>query len=204
VREAARERGREAGGMRLLAGLVAVRRSLLAPGFGIAVDPSRLVHTATEGMDFVAGTGHLRRRAHRRTRSCRARRLAPPRKPLWMAVAGTELGPSSSVVRAGLRCLLPGGAGIVARPPDGRSCGDGRGVGRGVHHAAFALAAVPHGPAAVAPVAVCGVGRRGVRSNGDPSLPVSTSRRRCRAGGNPLGVGGPLAKRSPYFRLART
>lgn len=164
-----------------------MRRSLLAPGLGIAVDPSRLVHTATEGMGCVAGTGHLRGRAHRRARSWRARRLAPPRKPLWMAVAGTELRPSPSVVRAGLRRLLRGGAGIVARPSDGRSRGGRSGVGGGVHHAAFALAAVPHGPAAVAPVAVCGVGRRGVRSNGDRSLPVPTSRRRYGADGEPAG-----------------
>jgi hypothetical protein len=85
VTEGARERGREAGGMRIpsaswlawsLCGLVTVRRSLLAPGVGIAVDRSRLVHTATEGMGFVAGTGHLRRRAHRRARSWRTHRLA--------------------------------------------------------------------------------------------------------------------------------
>ena len=63
-----------------------------------------------------------------------------------MAVAGTELGPSSSVVRAGLRCLLcGGGAGIFARPPYGRSRGGGRGVGGGVHHGAFALVLFPTG-----------------------------------------------------------
>jgi hypothetical protein len=39
----------------------------------------------------------------------------------------------------------------------------------------------------VIPVAACGVGRRSVRSNGDPSLPVRTKRRHCRAGGEPAG-----------------
>src|SRR5215208_300235 len=65
----------------------------------------------------------------------------------------------------------------------------------------------------VIPVAACGVGRRSVRSNGDPSLPVRTKRRHCRAGGEPAGRRGSCRRSAlrifdrlvlPYRRHCRS
>src|ERR687890_443461 len=130
-----------------------MRCDVVGPGFGHAADRPGLVDAAAESVDAVAGSNRLLAGDHRCAHPRRPHRLTTSPKPLRMAVARLRVGPRLSVAGAELRRVRAcGGAGVVGGPQDHLPRAA---VGRtgGAYSRTLAHAAVPHGAAAVAPMA---------------------------------------------------
>src|SRR5918995_7121221 len=133
--------------------MVAVRSDPVDSGVVATASPPRLVHAAAARGYAVAGSNRLLAGDHRCAHPRRPHRLTTSPQPLRMAVARLWVGPRLSVAGAELRRVRAcGGAGVVGGPRDHLPRAA---VGRtgGAYSSTLAHAAVPHGAAAVAPMA---------------------------------------------------
>src|SRR5215203_3285683 len=136
-----------------------MRRESVDPGVVALIDRARSLDAAARSADTVARPGRLRGGDRRRTPPWRPHRLAPSQEPVRMGVVDLRAGTFLAVAGGRLRLLRARGAGIA------RGAGDDSPPAEpwratGPHPRLLPHAAVPHGTATVAPLALRNLDRR--------------------------------------------